>query len=522
MPRAIGKRSRPLVDGVPRSSLYSRDDASVEFSRVFTAQGAVAHGDVNSSDDDALQFSSAFWDAGTRRRQARVAEVVECGVCGGDDDVGVAAAATTEVSLAPSAPGRLQLGESTARQQLKILHQLRMKREHEQQGTHAFAGNSTGEAGGQHETEMAELVGIGLYFVQLDAGLCAVDEIVAGGAAESSGRIQVGDVLLSVDGQGVGGMELAQIRQLIIGRPGTAVTLDFSRKVPALSDDESVPVMRPRRRSRALGSDDEEIETQFVVCLVRAVPLHSHVNDHSDECPSPALKDLKPRLGDHSVAAAAPLSLSCNRTPAGRGQAVSSSAQDKGSVKLVTHKGDVLSHSSKAEREAEGDAASNSSAQSLSHRSTVLASLSNQNSSGEDDCGGRGGITSQSSAPATPVDSAKAPASVDEVCAWLYEIELGEYVTVFHANKIDFQMLQDLEEDDLLADFGMTNKYHRRRLLSKRAMCVVLQKPAEPLSALSAATTASSSAPNRSSLTPVRFTKELDESNVGGVEMDRS
>ena len=414
------------------------------------------------------------------------------------------------------------MGESTARQQLKILHQLRMKREHEQQGTHAFAGNSAGEAGGQRETEMAELVGIGLYFVQLDAGLCAVDEIVAGGAAESSGRIQVGDVLLSVDGQGVGGMELAQIRQLIIGRPGTAVTLDFSRKVPALSDDECVPVMRPRRRSRALGSDDEEIETQFVVCLVRAVPLHSHVNDHSDECPSPALKDLKPRLGDHSVAAAAPLSLSCNRTPAGRGQAVSSSAQDKGSVKLVTHKSDVLSHSSKAEREAEGDAASNSSAQSLSHRSTVLASLSNQNSSGEDDCGGRGGIAAQGSAPATPIDSAKAPASVDEVCAWLYEIELGEYVTVFHANKIDFQMLQDLEEDDLLADFGMTNKYHRRRLLSKRAMCVVLQKPAEPLSALSAATTASSSAPNRSSLTPVRFTKELDESNVGGVEMDRS
>jgi hypothetical protein len=182
---------------------------------VFKAQGTAAHGDVNSSDDDARQFSSAFWDAGTRRRQARVAEVVECGVCGGDD-VGVAAAGISEVTLAPSAPGRSQIGESTARQQLKILHQLRMKREHEQQGTHTFAGNSAGEAGGQRETEMAELVGIGLYFVQMDTGLCAVDEIVAGGAAESSGRIQVGDVLLSVDGQGVGGMELAQIRQLII------------------------------------------------------------------------------------------------------------------------------------------------------------------------------------------------------------------------------------------------------------------------------------------------------------------
>ena len=93
MPRAFGKRSRPLVDGVPRSSLYSRDDASVEFSRVFNAQGAAAHADVNSSDDEAPNF--AIWDAGRRRRQAQVAEVVECGVCGGDDDA---------VTLAPSAP----------------------------------------------------------------------------------------------------------------------------------------------------------------------------------------------------------------------------------------------------------------------------------------------------------------------------------------------------------------------------------------------------------------------------------
>ena len=494
MPRAFGKRSRPLVDGVPRSSLYSRDDASVEFSRVFNAQGAAAHADVNSSDDEAPNF--AIWDAGRRRRQAQAAEVVECGVCGGDDDA---------VTLAPSAPGRLQIGESTARQQLKILHELRRKRE--QQGADGSVGSSAGEAGGHRDTEMAELVGIGLYFVQMDAGACAVDEIVAGGAAESSGRIQVGDVLLSVDGQGVEGMELAEIRLLIIGRPGTGVTLDFSRRVPTacaaqlgqdtsggeLSDDESVTVLRRRNRPPGLGSEgggEEEMETLFVVRLIRAVPLHLH--GQSDQGPSPA---------DHSVAAAVPLSLAVPRqgTRAGADErARGSSAQDRGGVKVVTQKNDVLPHSSKAEGEGEGDAASNSSAQSLSHRSTDVANLS-ERSSGDDDCGAR----VPGSAPATPSDSDKAvcPASVDQVCAWLYEIELGEYVTVFHANKIDFQMLQDLDEDDLLADFGMTNKYHRRRLLSKRAMCAVPQKPPAPLSAISAATTAS--APNSTSLTPV-------------------
>jgi len=70
MPRAFGKRSRPLVDGVPRSSLYSRDDASVEFSRVFNAQGAAAHADVNSSDDEAPNF--AIWDAGRRGDRLRL------------------------------------------------------------------------------------------------------------------------------------------------------------------------------------------------------------------------------------------------------------------------------------------------------------------------------------------------------------------------------------------------------------------------------------------------------------------
>jgi diacylglycerol kinase (ATP) len=57
--------------------------------------------------------------------------------------------------------------------------------------------------------------------------------------------------------------------------------------------------------------------------------------------------------------------------------------------------------------------------------------------------------------------------SVDEVCAWLETLELGEYCERFRANKIDGELLLSLEERDLEEDFAMENKYHRRRLLRK-------------------------------------------------------
>jgi hypothetical protein len=58
-------------------------------------------------------------------------------------------------------------------------------------------------------------------------------------------------------------------------------------------------------------------------------------------------------------------------------------------------------------------------------------------------------------------------------------MELGEYASAFLANKIDGEMLQELEEHDLLNDFGMLNKYHRRRLLQRRAACTVAGQGAE-------------------------------------------
>lgn len=55
----------------------------------------------------------------------------------------------------------------------------------------------------------------------------------------------------------------------------------------------------------------------------------------------------------------------------------------------------------------------------------------------------------------------------DCLTGWRYcaGMDLGEYADAFCANKIDGEMLLDLTESDLMEDFGMTNKYHRRCIM---------------------------------------------------------
>ena len=468
----FGKRARNKVDGVPRSSLHPRDDASAEFSRVLRSQ-LLARSDEESSQEDDPSYSA--WEEGRQRRQARVAAVVECGECG------VCGESNGDMMTRGELCGGQQIGQSTARQQLQILEQLRLKREQQSAGAgSAFPSNG--------ESEMAELAGIGLFFVQRDeGGKTVVDEVVGGGAAEASGRIMAGDVLLCVEGHDVQGLDLTEIRQLIVGRPGSSVTLEFSRRLPsvrhprlalddssdedAMSGDDAVRVLRRRQRGGVgAESSGEDMETYFVVRLVRAVQLSAHVE--SEEGPSPASHSVEP-------ARKLPLTLSTSRAQA---------AQGSGKAVLPGEKRQGVSRHRKVETDGEADAASNSSARSLSHRSTELANLSGH-SSGEDDCGAGGGALSS---PVTPCETKMTdkPVSVEQVCAFLVGIELGEYEGIFFANKIDGDMLQDLQEQDLETDFGMTNKYHRRRLLSKRAACATARPLAGPMSAASAASTA--------------------------------
>jgi C-terminal processing protease CtpA/Prc len=56
-----------------------------------------------------------------------------------------------------------------------------------------------------------------------------VERIVPGFAAESSGRFEVGDIVLAIDGQDVEAYSLVEIKSLTIGTEGTSVSLDMLR-----------------------------------------------------------------------------------------------------------------------------------------------------------------------------------------------------------------------------------------------------------------------------------------------------
>lgn len=59
-----------------------------------------------------------------------------------------------------------------------------------------------------------------------------VKEIVVGGSASREGTVQVGDIILAVDGAEVSGSELNKMRNLILGEIGTFATLQFLRRTP--------------------------------------------------------------------------------------------------------------------------------------------------------------------------------------------------------------------------------------------------------------------------------------------------
>jgi hypothetical protein len=108
-----------------------------------------------------------------------------------------------------------------------------------------------------------------------------------------------------------------------------------------------------------------------------------------------------------------------------------------------------------------------SSASAACMASEAVASIASDGMRTTPAAGGTSASQVLQRSPETPV----APgASVDQVCDWLVGVELGEYRDIFHTNKIDWEMLQELEEEDLVNDFGMANKYHRRRFLAKRSL----------------------------------------------------
>jgi len=71
-------------------------------------------------------------------------------------------------------------------------------------------------------------VGVGLFF-QEDKKELIVRNIVPGGSAAADGRIEAGDIIVSVDGKSVEGQGIETLRDCIIGSVGTFVELTFRR-----------------------------------------------------------------------------------------------------------------------------------------------------------------------------------------------------------------------------------------------------------------------------------------------------
>jgi len=71
--------------------------------------------------------------------------------------------------------------------------------------------------------------GVGIRFgVDKDMKVQIID-LFQGSPAQTSGQLDVGDVLVSIDGVLVSGLSSQEINSLIVGPPGTTVTLEVRR-----------------------------------------------------------------------------------------------------------------------------------------------------------------------------------------------------------------------------------------------------------------------------------------------------
>eukprot|EP00960_Hanusia_phi_P076161 768523-Hanusia_phi.AAC.9 len=73
--------------------------------------------------------------------------------------------------------------------------------------------------------------GCGIIFAADTRGALVVDGLVPGGSAEASGLLRRGDVLVEVDGMDVYCKPVGQVGPLLLGPPGSRVSLGLTRNV---------------------------------------------------------------------------------------------------------------------------------------------------------------------------------------------------------------------------------------------------------------------------------------------------
>ena len=278
--------------------------------------------------------------------------------------------------------------------------------------------------------------------------------------------------MVSVDRCLAAGLDLSVIRGMIIGEPGTLVALEVRR---------------------------EGVHEAIAVDLVRSLPTVG------GDAPSPVVGLTRSGEGEQRSVTHTPSPVGTHRggqsrqSPGGAGEGVQQWVGVEGSKEgmsgekvravcafvaqrdheLVLEKGDVITvlrkHPSGWWEGTRGDVTgwfpsnhveavgagvtaregSNVSAHSLSIRSTVLANERSVATS----CGSEGVLFDNG----VPLEEL----TVDGVCAWLEGLDMGAYVSAFRANKIDGEMLAEVSEADLENDFGVLNKYHRRKIMAR-------------------------------------------------------
>ncbi len=93
-------------------------------------------------------------------------------------------------------------------------------------------------------------VGIGVTIAQQEDGSIVLNEIVSGGPAEKA-NLQVGDVILKVDGVSITGMSTSEVKSLVQGEEGTKVTFTALRK----GEEITLSVTRTQIRKPVVASE---------------------------------------------------------------------------------------------------------------------------------------------------------------------------------------------------------------------------------------------------------------------------
>jgi C-terminal processing protease CtpA/Prc len=128
--------------------------------------------------------------------------------------------------------------------------------------------------------------GVGLSLAPRSDGSIIVKAIAAGSSAQLSGRIQVGDILLAVENQPCTGMDIVDLRPMIVGAHETQVNMTFrdpSNRQPAFTLTLKRFTSRPVSRSA--------LPPNFPVYSLCAYQANCHL-----QAPPPPASPLCPHL----------------------------------------------------------------------------------------------------------------------------------------------------------------------------------------------------------------------------------